>query len=114
MDDLMRQLCPDFEVVWYGHIGDGNLHLNLLKPAHMELSQFEARAHEISEKTYAVTQQAGGSISAEHGIGLLKQPWLDRSRSKAEIEYLASIKKAFDPAGILNPGKLLPTGNNRG
>jgi FAD/FMN-containing dehydrogenase len=108
MDALMQDTCPDFEVVWYGHIGDGNLHLNILKPPDMDLAVFEARSHEISEKSYALTQQAGGSISAEHGIGLLKQPWLGRSCSEAEIDYLGKIKKVFDPAGIFNPGKLLP------
>lgn len=108
MDALMQEACPDFEVVWYGHIGDGNLHLNILKPPEMELAHFEARMHEISEKTYGLTQELGGSISAEHGIGLLKQPWLDRSRPQAEIEYLEKLKKVFDPAGIFNPGKLLP------
>ena len=108
MDGLMNEISPDFEVVWYGHIGDGNLHLNILKPADMDLSEFESRSHEISEQAYAVTQEFDGSISAEHGIGLLKQPWLDRTCSEAEIKYMQQIKQVFDPAGILNPGKLLP------
>ena len=108
MDLLMHEICPDFEVVWYGHIGDGNLHMNILKPADMDLSEFESRAHDISEKTYALTQEIGGSISAEHGIGLLKQPWLNRARSEAEITYMQEIRRVFDPAGIFNPGKLLP------
>jgi FAD/FMN-containing dehydrogenase len=72
------------------------------------LPEFESRSHGISEKVYALTQEVGGSISAEHGIGLLKQPWLDRVRSEAEIRYMQEIKKVFDPAGIFNPGKLLP------
>jgi FAD/FMN-containing dehydrogenase len=108
MDLLMNQACPDFEVVWYGHIGDGNLHMNILKPAEMDVSEFESRSHDISEKTYALTQELGGSISAEHGIGLLKQPWLSRARSESEIGFMREIKSAFDPAGIFNPGKLLP------
>jgi FAD/FMN-containing dehydrogenase len=108
MDHLMDQICPDFEVVWYGHIGDGNLHMNILKPADMDLLEFESRSHEISEKTYALTQEIGGSISAEHGIGLLKQPWLDKSRTESEIAYMQQIRSVFDPAGIFNPGKLLP------
>lgn len=107
MDVLMREICPDFEVVWYGHIGDGNLHMNILKPAEMSLQEFESRSHEISEETYALTQAIGGSISAEHGIGILKQPWLNRTRSEAEIAMMRGIKKVFDPAGIFNPGKLL-------
>ena len=90
------------------HIGDGNLHMNILKPEHMGLQEFESRAHDISEKTYALTSEMGGSISAEHGIGLLKQPWLDRTRSAAEIALMRELKKVFDPVGIFNPGKLLP------
>lgn len=107
MDRLVGDICPDFEVVWYGHIGDGNLHMNILKPAAMDLEAFESRCHEISERTYALTRDIGGSISAEHGIGLLKRPWLDCVRSAEEIESMRGIKRVLDPAGILNPGKLL-------
>jgi FAD/FMN-containing dehydrogenase len=108
MDSLVKEICPEFEVVWYGHIGDGNLHMNILKPADMNIGEFEKHCCYISEKSYALTRDLGGSISAEHGIGLLKQPWLGMSRSAAEIEFMQKIKKAFDPAGIFNPGKLLP------
>jgi FAD/FMN-containing dehydrogenase len=108
MGELIEEICPGFEVVWYGHIGDGNLHMNILKPAAMELSEFEQHSHGISDRTYALTGELGGSISAEHGIGLLKRPWLEHSRSAAEIERMRGIKRAFDPANIFNPGKLLP------
>jgi FAD/FMN-containing dehydrogenase len=108
MDQLVAELCPDLEVIWYGHIGDGNLHLNILKPEDWSLEEFERRAHEISERTYALTQAIGGSISAEHGIGILKSPWLDRVRSEDEIRMMRGIKQVFDPAGIFNPGKLFP------
>lgn len=108
MGELLDAICPDLEVVWYGHIGDGNLHMNILKPASMDLQEFEGRSHDISGRTYALTRELGGSISAEHGIGLLKRPWLDQVRSSAEIEFMRGIKRVFDPAGIFNPGKLLP------
>jgi FAD/FMN-containing dehydrogenase len=107
MDRLIGELCPGYEVVWYGHIGDGNLHLNILKPPGENIAEFEARSHDISEASYALTAELGGSISAEHGIGLLKQPWLNRVRSADEIELMKGLKKVFDPAGIFNPGKLL-------
>ncbi len=107
MDALIAGTCPDFETVWYGHIGDGNLHMNILKPTGMDLADFEAQSHRISEQTYSLTREIGGSISAEHGIGLLKRPWLDYVRSSAEIEMMQGVKRVFDPAGILNPGKLL-------
>ena len=108
MEGLMNRICPDMEVVWYGHIGDGNLHMNILKPEDLDLEEFVARSHEISEHTYRLTRELGGSISAEHGIGLLKQPWLDMTLSGAEITLMQQLKKVFDPAGIFNPGKLLP------
>ena len=108
MGELTDEICPGFDVVWYGHIGDGNLHMNILKPAEMELSEFEQRSHDISDRTYALTCELGGSISAEHGIGLLKRPWLNRVRSAAEIEHMQSIKRVFDPTTIFNPGTLLP------
>lgn len=108
MESLSSELCPEFEVVWYGHIGDGNLHMNIIGPREMSASEFESRCHDISEQTYALTQKLEGSISAEHGIGILKQPWLDKVRSAPEIEVMQGIKRVLDPAGIMNPGKLLP------
>jgi FAD/FMN-containing dehydrogenase len=107
MDVLMARLCPDFEVVWYGHIGDGNLHMNLIAPPDLPRDEFEHRCHEISEQTYALTESMGGSISAEHGLGLLKQAWLHRVRSAEEIVVMRGLKQVLDPHGIMNPGKLL-------
>ena len=108
MEGLLAELCPELEVLWYGHIGDGNLHMNILKPEGASTGDFEDRAHEISERTYALTQEFGGSISAEHGIGMLKSPWLHRVHSATDIELMRGIRKVFDPAGIFNPGKLFP------
>ena len=108
MEGLLAELCPELEVLWYGHIGDGNLHMNILKPEGASTGEFEDRAHEISERTYALTQEFGGSISAEHGIGMLKSPWLHRVHSATDIELMRGIRKVFDPAGIFNPGKLFP------
>ncbi|MEJ8567379.1 FAD-binding oxidoreductase [Elongatibacter sediminis] len=108
MDALVAEIASDYEVVWYGHIGDGNLHMNIIGPEGLGPDEFEARCHEISNRTYALTEEMGGSISAEHGLGLLKSPWLGRARSAAEIEAMRAIKRVFDPAGILNPGKLFP------
>jgi FAD/FMN-containing dehydrogenase len=108
MDELVKGIGSEFEVVWYGHIGDGNLHMNIIGPVGLAAEEFERSCAKISEQTYALTESLGGSISAEHGIGLLKQPWLDRTRSPAEIGMMQAIKKVFDPAGIMNPGKLLP------
>lgn len=108
MDRLVADIGTGFEVVWYGHIGDGNLHMNIIGPQGMSPAEFESACGAISERTYALTEEMGGSISAEHGLGLLKQPWLHRVRSAAEIAAMQGIKQVLDPAGILNPGKLLP------
>ena len=107
VDRLLRRESPAFEAVWYGHIGDGNLHLNLLKPDDMAADAFEAACRSLSEPIYALTAEMGGSISAEHGIGLLKRSALGHARSAAEIALMKGIKRTFDPAGIFNPGKLL-------
>lgn len=64
---------PDFEIVWYGHIGDGNLHLNVLKPDGLAMEEFQRRCGEVSKQVFEIVQRHGGSISAEHGVGLLKR-----------------------------------------
>lgn len=99
---------PDFEIVWFGHIGDGNLHLNVLKPDTMPVDDFKSTCETVSDEVLAIVQQFGGSVSAEHGVGLLKRNQLHFSRSPAEIEFMRGIKRTFDPNGIMNPGKLLP------
>jgi FAD/FMN-containing dehydrogenase len=105
MQALLEREYPGIEVVWFGHIGDGNLHINVLKPAGIErdfVRQCEGVTHELAE----MLQRHGGSISAEHGIGLVKKPYLDRTRSAAEIALMRGVRRVFDPNGIMNPGKL--------
>jgi len=97
---------PDFEVIWYGHIGDGNVHLNILKPGDLPQEAFQARCAEVSRRVFEIVQRLGGSISAEHGVGLLKKEYLTYSRSETEIALMRHIKRAFDPHGIMNPGKI--------
>jgi FAD/FMN-containing dehydrogenase len=107
LNQLVASQYPEFEVLWYGHIGDGNLHMNILKPADMTVGKFEQICSRVNPEVFALTRSYNGSISAEHGIGLLKQPYLSYSRSDAEIQSLRGIKAVFDPANIMNPGKLL-------
>lgn len=107
LDRLVRTRYPGFEVLWYGHFGDGNLHMNILKPAHMTVDEFEHACGQVNPEVFELTRAHNGSISAEHGIGLLKQAWLPYSRSGADIERMRGIKNVFDPMNILNPGKLL-------
>jgi FAD/FMN-containing dehydrogenase len=108
VDALVASSYPDFEVCWYGHIGDGNLHLNILKPAELAGETFYERCHAISPKIFEAVRRRQGSISAEHGVGLLKRDFLGFTRSEADMAIMASLKRVFDPNQVMNPGKLLP------
>ena len=103
---LLAAEYPQFEVVWFGHIGDGNLHINVLKPEGMAQESFVADCERVTRLLAQVLQRHGGSISAEHGIGLVKKPYLSCTRSAEEIALMRGIKAVLDPAGIMNPGKL--------
>ncbi len=103
---LFQENYPDFEVIWFGHIGDGNLHINILKPESMTKDNFFAQCQSSDKKLFEIIESLKGAISAEHGIGLIKKPYLKYSRSQAEIAIMKSIKTVFDPDNILNPGKL--------
>ncbi len=103
---LLASEYPQFEVVWFGHIGDGNLHINILKPDDMAQDAFVADCERVTKLLAQVLKAHGGSISAEHGIGLVKKPYLWSTRSEAEIAVMRGIKSALDPNGIMNPGKL--------
>ncbi|HET6432159.1 FAD-binding oxidoreductase [Dyella sp.] len=106
MQALLGAEYPQFEVVWFGHIGDGNLHINVLAPPGMDDAMFIAQCEHVTRHLAATLQQFGGSISAEHGIGLVKRAYLESTRSAVEIALMRGVKQAFDPNGILNPGKL--------
>jgi len=105
-DALLAREYPDFEVVWFGHIGDGNLHINVLKPAELSQEAFAERCGGVTAHLAGLLERHGGSISAEHGIGLAKKPYLLGTRSTAEIELMRGIRRVFDPNGIMNPGKV--------
>lgn len=109
LDRIVSDRYPDFEVLWYGHIADGNLHLNVLKPEDMPPGDFQAACEQVNELVFQAVKRYDGSVSAEHGVGTLKRPYLPYSRSPEEIEYLRRLKSVFDPKGIMNPGKLVPT-----
>jgi FAD/FMN-containing dehydrogenase len=103
---LLGDAYPQFEVVWFGHIGDGNLHINVLKPADMAQADFVRDCEQVTKLLAQALKAHAGSISAEHGIGLVKKAYLDSTRSPAEIALMRGIRQAMDPAGLLNPGKL--------
>jgi FAD/FMN-containing dehydrogenase len=91
---------PGATLLLFGHVGDGNVHVNVVGPP--------AGDEEVDDLVLGLVVERGGSISAEHGIGTLKRRWLARDRSPGEVAAMAAIKGALDPDGILNPGVLLP------
>ena len=106
VEAVVNRNYPDFEIVWFGHIGDGNVHLNILKPEHLAVDTFREQCGEVSKWVFEIVQRYGGSVSAEHGVGLLKKDYLHYSRSEAEVEIMRQIKRVFDPHLIMNPGKI--------
>jgi FAD/FMN-containing dehydrogenase len=105
-DTLIKKEYPHFSVVWFGHIGDGNVHINILKPDTLSKEQFIEECRKVDTLLYGLVARYDGAISAEHGVGMAKKQFLSFSRSQAEIEIMKKIKAAFDPDNIINPGKI--------
>lgn len=103
MRTAMNTDFPDVQHLYFGHIGDGNVHI-IAGPLPDDQGQTE---HAIEKAFYSIVRDLDGSVSAEHGIGLHKRPWLEYSRSPAELQLIQTLKQALDPAGILNPGKII-------
>ena len=103
---LLDELRPDHALIAFGHVGDGNLHYNVVLPENLTPEEWEAEGERITGALYELVNELGGSFSAEHGVGQLKKPWLARYRGGTELEVMKTLKKALDPANILNPGKL--------
>jgi FAD/FMN-containing dehydrogenase len=101
-------LMPGIRPVPFGHLGDGNIHMNLQQPQGMDPAAFLARSEAITDAVNAVVRDLGGSFSAEHGIGRLKTGMMEAWRGGAELAVMRRIKMALDPDGLLNPGKVLP------
>ncbi|HTY94217.1 MAG TPA: FAD-binding oxidoreductase [Steroidobacteraceae bacterium] len=101
---------PEGRLVAYGHVGDGNLHFNLNQDPLVPEQAFLARAAEVQRAIHDLVHDFGGSFSAEHGIGQLKVAELERYASPVELDLMRTIKKALDPNGIMNPGKVLKAG----
>ncbi len=99
-------LMPGVRAVPFGHVGDGNIHFNLLAPESMPGADFLARADEVLHAVGEVVQSLGGSFSAEHGVGRLKTGLMPLWRGGAELDAMRRIKAAFDPLGLMNPGKI--------
>lgn len=106
IEHIVTANYPDFEICWFGHIGDGNLHLNILKPANLTKDEFFEKCQTVNTYVFDTVQKYQGSISAEHGVGMTKKPYLTYTRTQTEIDYMKAIKAVFDPNGIINPGKI--------
>ena len=98
---------PEGRLVAYGHVGDGNLHFNISQLPEADRERFLARAGEVRRAIHDLVREFGGSFSAEHGVGRTKVGELERYASKVELELMRAVKAAFDPHGIMNPGKVL-------
>jgi FAD/FMN-containing dehydrogenase len=98
---------PDGQLICYGHVGDGNLHCNVSQRAGSDAERFLAQKPRVNRAVHDLVQALGGSISAEHGIGQLKVTELARYASPTKLALMRQLKRALDPQGIMNPGKLL-------
>ena len=90
----------------YGHAGDGNIHTRIVRNPEWSRREWDERLPTILDELYALTARLGGRISGEHGIGHKRKPFMDRFVSPEYIAMMRSIKRALDPAGVLNPGKI--------
>ncbi|MCA1373946.1 MULTISPECIES: FAD-binding oxidoreductase [unclassified Bradyrhizobium] len=106
-DAAVVKLIPGARPVPFGHLGDGNLHYNVSQPIGADTADFLARWHDVNAVVFEIVLRMGGSISAEHGIGVLKRDELPEVKDKTAIELMRSIKTMLDPLGIMNPGKVL-------
>jgi FAD/FMN-containing dehydrogenase len=97
----VRARVPGARLILFGHVNEGNVHVNVLGAADA--------ADEVTDAVLRLVSELSGSISSEHGIGRAKVPWLSLSRSESEIAAMRAVKRALDPGGLLNPGVLLPT-----
>lgn len=105
--EVVEKVIPGSRLVPFGHLGDGNMHANVSQPVGADKEAFLNRWHEMNEAVHAIVTRLDGSISAEHGIGILKRDLLTGVKDPVALEVMRSIKAALDPRGILNPGKVL-------
>lgn len=107
-EEILPGLCPGIRVAPFGHVGDGNIHLDLVQPAGMSPQDFRAQTPRITGAVHDLVQSLDGSFSAEHGIGTLKLDDMRRYRNDVDLDMLRAVKRALDPRDLMNPGKLVP------
>jgi FAD/FMN-containing dehydrogenase len=106
-DSALQDAFPGVRIVCFGHIGDGNLHYNQSQTAALENREFIAATPAVNRIVHDLVHELGGSISAEHGLGQLKREEIQRYKSPVEMKLMRAVKEALDPAGRMNPGKVL-------
>ena len=106
-DAAVIKLIPGARPLPFGHLGDGNIHYNIAQPVDADKAQFLERGHDVNRVVFDVVRKYGGSISAEHGIGIMKRDLLPTIKDPVAMELMLSLKRMLDPNGILNPGKVV-------
>jgi D-lactate dehydrogenase (cytochrome) len=103
----VTKLIPGCQPLPFGHVGDGNIHYNVTQPDGADSAKFLSRWHEVNATVFAIVKKLGGSISAEHGVGVMKRDILPEYKDPVALELMRTLKHALDPNGILNPGKVI-------
>lgn len=104
--------CPGFRIMLYGHLGDGNVHVNMVQGPKMSEAAFHAAGDGLADRIYHLVAGHEGSVSAEHGIGIMKRDYLPLSRTPEEVALMRALKGVLDPKGILNPGVIFEAANS--
>jgi FAD/FMN-containing dehydrogenase len=107
VDAAVTAFIPGARPLAFGHLGDGNIHYNVIQPADADKEAFLKRWDEVNAVVFAVVKKYGGSISAEHGVGVMKRDLLPSVKDPVALDLMRSLKRMLDPKGILNPGKVL-------
>ena len=106
-DAALTRRFPGIRIVAFGHVGDGNIHYNCGKAERQDAEAFFAESPQVNHEVYDIVTALGGSISAEHGLGVLKRDEIRRYKSELELDLMRAIKRTLDPHGLMNPGKVL-------
>ena len=106
VESALKSAALPFEIIWFGHIGDGNVHLNILRPEDWSVARFIKACEPLGLQIMQVVATFNGSVSAEHGVGLLKKEYLPFTKSDSERALMRNIKQVYDPDGVMNPGKI--------
>ncbi len=107
-EKLISEKYPDFRLNVYGHVGDGNLHVNIRPPEGKTMADIASRKDAITADVEGLAVSMGGSFSAEHGIGQMRVKSMKTHKSEIELAMMHRIRAALDPTGLFNPGKTIP------